>query len=284
MASTNPAQYYEGEENHGNYQFESLDRMVDNFMDNYTGDTKIIGKVKRHNVLYWMKKGLQQFSFNALKEIKAVELELGDQLDIIMPSDYITYCRISWLDEKTGEFRPMAENRNIALATAYLQDHEAFILFDDNGLVLEGTSATQIINDGLTNQRNLAPDCYCGDSQKWSMDTSKNYNGTFNIDKRAGRIHFSSENATKIIILEYISDGLEYSSESDIKIHKFAEISLYDWTYWNILTKTIGVNQYDKSIAKKAYDTSYRNSKIQLMNLRVAETTQMLKQRNRWIR
>lgn len=34
----------------------------------------------------------------------------------------------------------LSKNENSPLATAYLQDHNADILFDDNGFVLEGTT------------------------------------------------------------------------------------------------------------------------------------------------
>lgn len=283
MAATNPYEYYTDEENHGNYQYETLENMVNNFMQQYTGDDKILGHTKRHQVLYWIKSGIQQFTFGALKEVKAVELELGDAYDIVMPPDYVNYVRISWLNTETGELHPMGENRKLTIATSYLQDHKADILFDNNGYVLEGTSATEIINKGLEGSEDYRCLSIC-DSQRWGLDTSKNYNGTFNIEKRTGRIHFSSDVASRIIVLEYISDGLEYESESNIMVHKFAEIALYDWTKWNLMTNRINVQDYEKRRAKNDYDTSYRNAKVKLMNLKIAEVMQLLKERNKHVK
>jgi hypothetical protein len=40
---------------------------------------------------------------NALQEVKAVELELGDTLDITLPPDYVSYVRISYVNPETGE-------------------------------------------------------------------------------------------------------------------------------------------------------------------------------------
>ena len=40
-----------------------------------------------------------------------------------------------------------------------------------------------------------------------------NYNPTFNIDKKAGVINFSSEMAGELCILEYISDGMENGND-----------------------------------------------------------------------
>lgn len=289
MSSQNPYDYYSDETNHGSYQYIKLEDLVNNFMQQYTGDNRILGYQKRHQVLYWMKKGIQQFTFDALKEVKAIELELGDALDIIMPPDYVNYVRISWLDTETGEFHPMGENRKLTLATAYLQDNDAQILFDNNGYVLEGDSATEIINNELSENINAGIDCQytlrtrCGE-QRWGLDTSRNYNGTFNIDKRSGRIHFSSDVASRIIVLEYISDGLEYESESNVMIHKFAEMAINNWTLWNLLSSREGTQDYLVRRAKKDYDTSYRNSKIRLMNLKVAEISQLLKERNKWFK
>lgn len=282
MSSLNGQVYYENEGNHGNFQYETLENMVNNYTQNFTGDSSVLGIVPRRQVLFWMKKGIQQFTFDALKEVKVVELELGEDLSIITPPDYVQYVRISWLNKQTGQFRPISENRRMAIATAYLQDHEAKILFDDQGNILEGTSASELIH---SNQSNNGVNDYClCDDQKWSLDTSKNGNGDFNIDKRAGKIRFSSDNEERIIILEYISDGLEYSNESDIKVNKMAEMALYAYVTWNLSSLKIGIQEYIVNRYKKDFDTKFRNCKIKMMNLRVSEVALMLQGQKRWIR
>jgi hypothetical protein len=290
MSAINPQIYYEDEKNHGSYQYESLENIVNNFMQNYTGNGTLLGPTQRHNVLFWMKKGIQQFSFDALREVKAVELQLGDALDIVLPNDYVNYVRISWLNEQTGDLMPMSQNNRLPLANAYLQDHEAFILFDANGFVLEANSATNILNDDKTKRKQL-PNLYCGFEtvygdyfQNFKVDTSVNLNGTFVENKKQGRIHFDSSVESKIIVLEYISDGLEYTNESDISINKLAEYALYNWANWNLLNLRNGVPDYERRRAKKDYDTSYRNTKIRMLNIKIAELNQIIKQRNTWIK
>jgi hypothetical protein len=54
---------------------------------------------------------------NALQEVKAVELELGDTLDITLP-DYVSYVRISYVNPETGELM-FCQNENSPLATAF---------------------------------------------------------------------------------------------------------------------------------------------------------------------
>lgn len=282
MSALNGQVYYENEEFHGEYVYITLENLVNNYWQNFCGDNTILGPVPRRQVLFWLKQGIKQFSMNALREIKAVELELNDNLDVILPPDYLAYARISWLDVKTGEFRPLSENKKLVLATSYLQDHKANILFDDEGNILEGTTAAELINNGV-NPNNINDYCLCSD-QDWSADTSKNSNGTFNIDTRVGRIHFSSDNASRIIILEYISDGLEYSNEDEIKVNKLAEMALYAWCSWNLLNNKAGIPDYEKRRAKKDYDTAYRNAKVQLMGIKLPELAQRIKGIKRWIK
>jgi hypothetical protein len=193
----------------------------------------------------------------------------------------------------------MSRNEKLPLATAYLQDNLANILFDNNGQILEGTTMFQELNDHPTNpQTNTIDILGCGiscngcqylnggclNTAYYNLDTRKNFNGYFNVDTRKGRMHFTSQNATKVIMLEYISDGLEYSEESDIKINKMAEIALMNWINWNLLNSKFGVQEYIIQRAKKNYDTAYRNTKIKLMKIRPHELIHTINGRNRWFK
>lgn len=297
QGNMNSQEYYENEENHGSYVYITLENLVNNYWQNMVGDSTILGNRKRHQILFWMKKGIQQFTMDALREVKAVELELGDTLDVILPPDYLNYVRVSWVNEKTGDLMPMQMNRNLPLAKAYLQDNLANILFDDNGDVLIGTTAFNEINDHIitANQQNVlgcGTDCTgcnyyganCPNPEMFRLDTSKNHNGQFNIDTRQGRIHFTSQNASRIIMLEYISDGLEYSNESDVKVNKMAEMALYAYVTWNLSSLQIGVQEYIVNRYKKDFDTKFRNCKIKMMNLKIPEIVQALKERNKWFK
>ena len=52
-------------------------------------------------------------------------------------------------------------------------------------------------------------------------------NGSFYIDPRLGRIHFSSNISGKTVILDYISDSL--GTDAEMQVHKFAEEAMYKW-------------------------------------------------------
>lgn len=282
MASQNPQIYYEDEANHGSYVYVTLEEMVNNFIANYTGDGSILGKAKRSKIIYQFKQGIKKFTMNALKEVKAVELELGDTLDIILPPDYVSYVRISYVNPETGELMFLSKNENSPLATAYLQDHNADILFDDNGFILEGTTYFSELNDKVN--KRVFEGGEGNESSNFQLDATQNANGYFNIDTRVGKIHFSSDNAIRVIMLEYVSDGLEYSTEIDIKVSKMAETALYNYVNYNLMTTMFGVPMYEKKQAEKMWTSEYRNAKIALMDIRIPEVMKFLNAKRNWIR
>jgi len=280
----NPLEYYSNEENYGSYSYVTLEEMVNNFIANYTGDGTILGKSSRSKIIYQFKQGIKKFSINALREVKAVELELGDTLDIILPQDYVNYVRISYVNPESGDLMVLSYNDKMPLATSYLQDHTAEILFDDEGFILEGTTYFASLNDKVKQRNIIGCENYCGYETNYRLDPTINANGTFNIDTRQGKIHFSSDNASRVIMLEYISDGLEYSNESDIKVSKLAEEALYNFVNYHLMFPMSGVPLYEKNEAKKAWTSSYQNAKIALMNIKISDIMLCLNARRKAIK
>lgn len=281
MSSMNPQEYYEDELEHGSYVYVTLEEMVTNFIANYTGDGYLLVNPSRSKIIYQFKQGIKKFSMNALREVKAVELELGDTLDIILPPDYVNYARISYVNPDSGDLMVLSENTKAPMATAYLQDHNAEILFDDNGFVLEGTTFFSELNDKVRQKTVIGS---CSSDTNFRLDTTQNANGTFQIDTRAGKIHFSSDNAIRVIMLEYISDGLEYSNESDIKVSKMAEEALYNFVNYELVRNIFGVPMYEKMAAKKSWESAYRNAKIALMNIKISDVMLCLNAKRKHIR
>lgn len=292
MASQNPQIYYENDENHGNYQFVKFEDIVNNFMMNYTGDDTLLGPIKRHKAIYQLKQGVRELNFTTLRRVKAIELELGDVLDVILPPDYVNYVRVSWVNEQTGEIMTFIQNKLTPLGVAYLQDDEAYVMFDHEGEILQGTTKIEFLNDSRTIPSNasgtavLSTDSFTGMTpfdynQQWNMDTSKNSNGYFNIDEK--RMHFSSDNAPRVIFLEYISDGIEMN-EADISVHKLAERALYAFAHHHLAQNSIRIPDYEKRRLKREYDTLIHNSKVQLLGIHPQEFMQSLKAVKTWLR
>ena len=142
--------YYDDETRWGEYQYITLEDVINNYLmsgdpDDYTS------MVPRYRILYQARRGLREFYYDVLREIRAVRLELSPSLMVTLPPDYINYVRISWVDDK-GILHPMAKNENISMAESYLQDNNYNLLFDNEGCVLQDDGspalASTVVNSG----------------------------------------------------------------------------------------------------------------------------------------
>ena len=76
---------------------------------------------------------------------------------------------------------------------------------------------------------------YGGYGQRYGGDpVNMQVNGWFNIDEARGTFNFSSDLNGKLIMLEYISDGLAY--DLDTKVPKMAEEAMYQHLLYSILS------------------------------------------------
>lgn len=305
MAYLTGYQYYENSgnvpegENWGSYQYVSLDDIVNNFMLMYVGNDKLINNVQRYNVLFHAKRGIQEINYDALKEIKVLEISICDDLKFILPNDYVNYVRISLY--KDGVLRPLTENIQTNYSNSYLQDNNCRILFDQDGNVLEGTSILDY--DRVTNQQKTmypGSGLYAGKEgvnidQNWYFDYSiganyglntetANVNPTYRIDKASGVINFGSGMAGELCILEYISDGMQDGDDSKVSINKMAEEFIYAYIKYAILNAKVGVQEYVVNRAKKDKTALLRNAKIRLSNIHPGRLLMNMRGRDKWIK
>ena len=66
-----------------------------------------------------------------MKEIKVLQLDVGNNSRFILPADYVNWVRISQF--RNGVLYPMSENIQTNWSSAYLQDNNDRILFDQDG-------------------------------------------------------------------------------------------------------------------------------------------------------
>jgi len=132
------------EENYGGYAYTTITDVVNNFMVAYIGEGKLIPHIKRSDVIFHAKRGLQEFSYDTLKSIKSQELTIPPSLSVIIPQDYVNYVRISSIDE-LGVKRIIypANNLTISPYEMPLQDQAGQPTQDNFGDNLEGTSITE---------------------------------------------------------------------------------------------------------------------------------------------
>jgi hypothetical protein len=305
MAYLTGYQYYENSgnipegENWGSYQYISLDDIVNNFMLMYVGNDKLINNVQRYNVLFHAKRGIQEINYDALKEIKVLEISICDDLKFILPNDYVNYVRISLY--KDGVLRPLTENIQTNYSNSYLQDNNCRVLFDQDGNVLEGTSILDY--DRVTNQQKTmypGSGLYAGREginidQNWYFDyaiganyglntETANVNPTYRIDKASGVINFGSGMAGELCILEYISDGMQNGDDTKVSINKLAEEFIYAYIKYAILNAKVGVQEYVVNRAKKDKTALLRNAKIRLSNIHPGRLLMNMRGRDKWIK
>ena len=92
----------------GSYQYVSLDDIVNNFMLMYQGNNELINNINRYQVVFFAKRAIQELNYDAMKEIKILQLQVNDQLRYVFPPDYVNWVRISLYED--GCLKPLTEN------------------------------------------------------------------------------------------------------------------------------------------------------------------------------
>ena len=122
LDNTTQRSYYQGN-NQGNYQFTSLEDIINQFIIAYVGEEKIISKVKRTDVAFHAQRALAELSFDTFKSIKSQEIKLPPSLTMMLPHDYVNYTEISWSDDN-GIKRPLYPTRHTSNPLNVLQNND----------------------------------------------------------------------------------------------------------------------------------------------------------------
>jgi hypothetical protein len=303
----------DGAPNYGDYQYISIFELVNNFMIGYVGSDKVISKVKRSDVLFYAKRGLQEFSYDTLRSVKSQELTIPPSLSVIIPQDYVNYVNLSWVDKQgikhiiypttltSNPTETPIQDTNITnnpFGFNFPSEGYGIPTQDSDGENLEGTSMTEErwANLPKDQQATVEPifDTGIGRSVLSAMEVGllgQRYglhpetaqgNGWFTINKRDGKFSFSSNLSEKLILLEYISDGLAY--EEDTKIPKLAEEALYMHIAYSILSTKKNIPEYMVQRFKKDRRAQLRNAKIRLSNIKLDEFVQIMRGKSKWIK
>ena len=289
------------EDNYGSYSYIKLSDAIDNFMVGYVGGGKLIQSVKKSDVLFFAKRGLQEFSYDTLKSIKTSELTIPPSLTLPLPQDYVNYVRASWTD-RHGVKHIIYPANNLTNSPYYtnIQDSKGVPTQDNFGENVEGTSLIQerwhsnsdeTLNDYLANNPDTLGSNFGGSSNFSSGNPRQRYgldpqyaqsNGYFNLNEREGKISFSSGLVDELILLEYISDGLAY--DTDTKIPKMAEEALYAHVLHAIISTRANQPEYVVQRLKRERYAKLRNAKIRLSNIKTGEITQVMRGKSKWIK
>ena len=283
--------------NYGNYQFISLEDIINNFVVAYVGEHKTISKVDRTDVQFHAMRALQEFSFDTFKSTKAQEIEVPASLTMILPQDYVNYVKLTWSDSSGAKhvIYPASKTSN---PNAIKQDSDGNYSFDINDDDVDDT--TSLIHPNNSDTWNKYKDSGSNqvittdpsiDADDYYQNTGRRYgldgqyaqaNGSFFIDDLKGLIHFSSNISGKTVILDYISDSL--GTNDEMKVHKFAEEAIYNHIAYAILSTRANVPEYIVQRYKKERFASKRTAKLRLSNIKLEEIVQILRGKSKQIK
>ncbi len=290
------AQYYTGND-YGSYRYLSINDIIDNFIISYVGDGKLLPSVKRTDVIFHAKRAMQEFSYDTLKSIKSQELTIPNNLTVAIPQDYVNYVKTSWTDE-FGVKHIIYPTRLTSNPTEIpMQDGQGIPTQDGSGENLEGTSIIEENWESADTKKITGvydPYFYDADvnvdpgyrglvGQRFGLNPeTTQINGWFTINEREGKFAFSSNLVDKIILLEYISDGLAYTE--DMKVPKLAEEAFYAYIVYALISVRPSIPEYIIQRFKKERRAKIRNAKLRLSNIKLEEITQVMRNKSKIIK
>ena len=172
LDNTTQQNYYQSESNYGNYQFTSLEDIINQFMVAYVGEGKIISKARKTDVAFHAQRAMQELSFDTFKSIKSQEIVLPPSNTMILPHDYVNYTRVLWSDS-SGIKHPIYPTKHTQNPFKITQDSDGYYDFSST------TGTLDLINPDFGSPlvhpwfRNLAVDN--------SASTSTNINTTSSL-------------------------------------------------------------------------------------------------------
>ena len=137
--------YYQGND-HGNYQFTSLDDVINQFMVAYVGEDKIISRVKRVDVAFHAQRALQELSFDTFKSTKAQEITLPPSLQMILPQDYVNYTKVSWVDSAGIKHLLYPASKTSNPSSNPLQDSDGDFTLQAVGTMTSGVNTSIVLD------------------------------------------------------------------------------------------------------------------------------------------
>ncbi len=288
------------EDNYNNYAYIKVEDLVNNFLVAYVGAGKLISSVKKTDVIFHTKRALQEFSYDTLRSVHSQELTIPHSLSVPIPQNYVNYVNLSWIDEGGVKHIIYPTTLTSNPYTKPIQDAQGVPTQSNEGVNITGSSITEerwasqnteilqeirndingrLISDGLWY---YGYGLYGYGQQYGLQPETAQMNGWFTINHREGKISFSSDLKDKIIILEYISDGLSY--DQDMKVPKMAEEAVYSYVMHAVLASRINQPEYVIQRLRREKSAKLRNAKIRLSNIKSNEFIQIMRGKSKWLK
>ena len=277
-----------------NYQFITLEDVINNFVIAYTGEDKIIPKANRTDIQFHAMRTLQELSFDTFKSTKSQEIEVPPSLKMILPQDYVNYVKLTFKDSAGIEYilYPAHKTSDPSAIKQNSDDTYSFDINDDgendttNLINPENSDTWNSYKSGTPpeNQTNYQSDNYWPiDGSRYGLDPQHSQaNGSFYINDQEGYIHFSSNMSGQTITLKYISDSL--GTDKEMRVHKFAEEAMYKSIMYGLLSTRMNIPEYLVMRYKKERFAETRKAKLRFSNIKLEELTQVLRGKSKHIK
>lgn len=147
-------------------------------------------------------------------------------------------------------------------------------------------SGYKSVTPSENNENDYEDDTYWPhNGQRYGIDPQHaQVNGSFYIDYRNGKIHFSSNLSGKTVILKYISDGIDTRSLTGMLVPKMAEEAIYKWMIYGCASARIDIPEYVIRRLKKERFAEIRKAKLRLSNIKLEEISQILRGKSKQIK
>jgi hypothetical protein len=289
LDGTNEYQYYTGSsDNYGNYQFVTLENIINAFMYIYVGEGKIISKINRTDVQFHAMRAIQELSYDILRSFKSQEIEVPNSLSMILPQDYVNYIkivrvgsdgieRVLYPARKTSDPFAITQVDGVYQYTDTDSDGTGNILTEQTPSNTASNFADQTpVNYHLYDINYVTDTEISPQGRRYGLDPEHTQiNGSYFIDNARGVINFGSALANETITLHYVSDGL--GKDSEMVVHKFCEEACYKHIAYGVLSTRSNIPEYLVARFKKERFAETRKAKIRLSNIKIEEFTQVLK-------
>ena len=281
---------YYGGSNLGGYQFTDLQTVIDQFMLAYVGEEKIIGHVKRPEVVFFAQRALQELSFDVFKSVKAYEIDVPATLQMDLPQDYVNYVKLTKSDGAGIEhiIYPTSKTSN---PQKIAQNADGTYNFSSNEIQTSSSDTAA----GFSTENNSNFDYFDGlnydddhllshvEGGRFGIEPAHaQINGSFYIDDLRGKINFSSNISGQNLVLHYISDSL--GTDAEMKVHKFAEEAMYKYIAHAVLATKRDTPEYLVERFRREARAAKRQAKLRLSNIKLEEITQILRGKSKQIK
>jgi len=230
--------------------YTNISQIVENYMIQ-RGEDDYSKYAERGQVRHWALLGYRELQSDILGEVKQTELAITSNPYVELPADYLDYTFIGVKGDDC-KLHPMGQRENMYFGTCI--PSAAGTIDDLPWLYLVGGRGGSY---GVPTGRN-----------------SNNANGEYRIDKENNRIEISSNINGSSIVLEYIADA---SLNADPTLHKYAEMALYAYIYYRLISRKTSVPMNEKVRAEREWIKEKKKARRRLNSFTTEEVLEALR-------